>query len=131
MRFIFNFIDINGNIILDPSVGWMDIMREESCGYTQIYSNKKGTNYIDKKGNVLSPEWFPIGYDFCNGFAIVQKRLNGEYVENYLKTDGTLLSDQWFYSAKDFDKDGVADVIKTKRGKLCKIDSEGNIHEYV
>lgn len=127
MRFVFNFIDDKGNILFDQSIGWIDILHNESCGYRLIYSNNKGTNYIDKEGNILSPEWFPIGYDFVNGFAIV----NNGYYENYLKTDGTLLSDQWFYAAKDFDKDGFGDVLKTKDGKWCKIDSEGKIHEDV
>lgn len=130
MRFIFNFIDDKGNILFDQSIGWIDILHNESCGYRLIYSNNKGTNYIDKEGNILSPEWFPIGYDFENGFAIVKKKFNGEYyVENYLKTDGTFLSDQWFYAVKVFDEDGFADVLKTKDGEWCKIDSEGNIHE--
>lgn len=127
MRFIFNFIDDKGNILFDQSIGWVDIVREESCGYRQIYSNEKGTNYIDKKGNLLSPEWFPIGYSFKNGFAIVKRG----YLENYLKTDGTLLFDQWFYAVKDFDENGFGDVLKTKGGIWCKIDSEGKIHEDV
>ena len=103
------------------------MVRSESCGYRLIYSLEKGTNYIDKKGNLLSPEWFPIGYDFENGFAIVKRG----YDMNYLKPDGTLLSDQWFWVVKDFDEDGFADVLKTKNGKWCKIDSEGNVHEHV
>lgn len=110
-KYNYNLIDKNGNLLFDASVGWVDMVYGYHCDRAAIHSDKKGTNYIDKSGNIISERWYTIGYEFVNNYAPVALKDNGTYCWNYLKKDGKILSkDEWFKGVKDFDEDGTAGV---------------------
>ena len=110
-KYKYNLIDKSGNILFDVSVGWVDMVYDYHCDRAAIYSDKKGANYIDKRGNIISKDWYTIGHTFVNNYAAVALKKYTTYYWNYLKKDGKLLStDEWFRSVKDFDEDGTAEV---------------------
>lgn len=68
-------------------------------------------NFIDKKGKLLSEQWFKWAEDFKDGFAVVQR---GDNLCNFIDKNGKILSEQWFKWLGDF-KDGLARVQRSDR----------------
>ena len=71
---LYNFIDKQGNILLDDWFMWVDDFHE---GFARVQRTNDELNFIDTKGNILLDEWFMWVDDFKDGFAEVQ-RSNGE-----------------------------------------------------
>ena len=94
-----------------------------SDGFTRIKNCERKYNFIDKKGKILSEQWFEWAGFSQEGFAKVQ-RTNGEY--NFINKDGKLISDEWFNWAGRF-CEGFAGV-RTTNGEWRKIDKTGKLY---
>ena len=77
-----------------------------SDGFARVKNCERKYNFIDKKGKLLSKQWFDRVDDFKEGFAVVEKTIG---LRNYIDKYGKLLSDEWFNNAHSF-KDGLAKV---------------------
>ena len=93
-----------------------------SDGLARIRNWEKKYNFINKKGKLLSEQWFEWAEDFCNGFAVVK---NEDYVYNLIDKQGKFLSKKWFEKAFDF-KDGFA-VVEKPIGLRNYIDKNGKL----
>ena len=71
---LYNFIDKQGNILLNEWFKWVDIFRD---GFAIVRREDYMNNFINTKGKLLSKQWFVWADYFYNGFAQVQ-RTNGE-----------------------------------------------------
>ena len=91
-----------------------------SDGFAKVQRGDKLWNFIDKKGNYLSKEWFEWVDYFYNGFAKVQR---GDKLYNFIDKKGNYLSDEWFKLVGDF-HEGFAKVKRTN-GEWCNIDKTG------
>lgn len=80
-----------------------------SYGFARIKNCERQYNFIDKKGKILSEQWFEWADDFKEDFAVVK---NEDYVYNFLNKQGKFLSEKWFEKAFDFNE-GFAVVEKT------------------
>ena len=80
-------------------------------------------NFIDRKGNYLSNEWFKDVSFFNENFAIVQRR--SDYLFNFIDKQGNYLSNEWFKWLDNF-YEGFAEVKRTN-GEWCKIDKTGKL----
>ena len=91
-------------------------------GFAKIQRGDGLYNFINKKGNYLSNEWFNYLGDFHEGFASVQR---GDKLYNFIDKQGNYISNEWFNYVFYF-REGFAVV---QRGdKLCNfIDKKGNI----
>lgn len=89
----------------------------------QVYNFKY--NFIDKQGNLLSPDmWFEWAGNFHNGVALVHC-YNG--LSNYINTKGRLLSpNMWFIWVSNFNN-GIALVQRNTDFRCNFIDPRGNI----
>ena len=96
-----------------------------SDGFTRIKNCERKYNFIDKKGKILSEQWFEWAGFSQEGFAKVQ-RTNGEY--NFINKDGKLISDEWFNWAGRF-CEGFAGV-RTTNGEWRKIDKTGKLYRH-
>ena len=91
-------------------------------GFASVQRGDELWNFIDKKGNILSNEWFNDVYSFYEGFARVQ-RANGEW--NFIDKYVNYLSDEWFNYCCSF-TNGLA-AVQRKEDKLWNfIDKNGN-----
>lgn len=105
-----------------------------SDGLTRIKNCERKYNFIDKKGKILSEQWFEWVDDFKDGFAVVK---NEDYVYNFIDKQGKFLSEKWFEKAFDFNE-GFAVVEKTiglrnfigKDGKLLSDEWFNNAHSF-
>jgi len=90
-------------------------------GFARVELNGK-ENFIDKKGKLLSKQWFDKCEYFYDGFASV--RLNGK--ENYIDKKGNLLSKKWFDEAYNFSYGlGIVNL----NGEYNWIDKKGRIYD--
>ena len=64
-----------------------------SDGFARVQRGDKLWNFIDKKGNILSKEWFEWIGDFDDGFALVQRE---DKLYNLIDTKGKIISNEWF-----------------------------------
>ena len=80
-------------------------------------------NLINKQGEILSNEWFMYVYEFCEGFARVQR--STDELWNFIDAKGKILSDEWFIDVGHF-KEGFAKVQRAD-GLQNYIDRQGNI----
>lgn len=93
-----------------------------SDGLARVQRGDGLWNFIDKKGKLLSDEWFEWVDNFKEGFARLQ-RSDGQY--NFIDKDGKILSDEWFNLVDNF-QEGFARVQRSdklwnfidKKGKL-------------
>ena len=92
-------------------------------GFVIIRRGDKLWNFIDKKGNYLSNEWFDDVYNFHEGFAVVQRK---DRLYNFIDKQGNLLSAEWYKKVSSF-YEGFAEVQRTN-GKWAKIDKNGKLH---
>ena len=90
-------------------------------GFAAVRRGDELWNFIDKKGNILSNEWFNDVYSFYEGFARVQ-RANGEW--NFIDKYVNYLSDEWFNYCCSF-YEGFARVQRAN-GEWNFIDKNGN-----
>ena len=90
-------------------------------GFARVELNGR-YNLIDKKGNLLSQQWFNYVSYFENGLARV--KLNHKF--NLICTNGNLLSKQWFDDIYNFDKNGLAQVMLNDKWNF--IDTNGNLN---
>ena len=93
-----------------------------SAGFAILQRGDGLYNYIDKKGNILSDEWFYHVYKFHKGFAVVER---GDGLYNHIDKKGNILSKEWFNDVDDF-HDGFAIVQRSDRF-YNYIDKQGNI----
>ena len=76
---VYNAINGNGNLISDQ---WYTIFDNFVEDFSSVYLRDKGWNYIDKNGELLSPnEWFSYGERFDGGVAKVRIG-DGNYLIN-------------------------------------------------
>ncbi len=89
-------------------------------------NNKYKYNYYDYTNNKeLFNDWYDSVSLFHNGFAVVEREDDGNYLCNFIDKDGKILSEEWFKWV-DYFKDGFARVQRTN-GEMCKIDKTGKI----
>ena len=72
--------------------------KNEKTMQFQLIEKDNKYNFQDKKGNILSKEWFTYAWDFSEGFAMVRR--GGLY--NFIDESGNYISDQWFDGAWAF-----------------------------
>ena len=102
----------DGNYILDDEYHlvnkepYLYIEEADQNGYARVESMDNKWNFIDKKGNLLSEEWFDTVCSFIDGYASVS--LDKRW--NLIDEEGFLLSEQWFDDIYTFDKDGYCKV---------------------
>ena len=92
-------------------------------GFVIIRRGDKLWNFIDKKGNYLSNEWFDDVYNFHEGFAVVQRK---DRLYNFIDKQGNILSAEWYKKVSSF-YEGFAEVQRTN-DELAKIDKTGKLH---
>ena len=105
-----------------------------SDGFARIRNCESKYNFIDKKGKILSEQWFEYADDFKDGFAVVK---NEDYVYNFIDKQGKFLSEKWFEKAFDFNE-GFAVVEKPiglrnfigKDGKILSDEWFNNAHSF-
>lgn len=105
-----------------------------SDGFARIKNCERKYNFIDKKGKILSEQWFEWAEDFKEDFAVVK---NEDYVYNFIDKKGKFLSEQWFEKAFDFNE-GFAVVEKPiglrnfidKKGKILSDEWFNNAHSF-
>lgn len=105
-----------------------------SDGFARVKNCESKYNFIDKKGKLLSDEWFKWAEDFKDGFAVVK---NEDFVYNFIDKKGKFLSEKWFEKAFDFNE-GFAVVEKTiglrnyidKYGKILSDEWFNNAHSF-
>lgn len=107
-----NFINTNGEILSKID---FNMCMHFSEGFAQIFIKDKGWNYINTKGELLSPnEWFTDCYEFCNGAARVHRF---DESINYINTNGEILfPNEKFQGAKDMTANGVVNVFNEGKG---------------
>ena len=89
-------------------------------------SNKYKYNYYNYDNNKeLFNEWYDWVSLFHNGFAVVEREDDGDYLCNFIDKQGKILSEEWFKWV-DYFRDGFAKVQRTN-GEMCKIDKQGKI----
>lgn len=93
-----------------------------SDGLARIERGDGLYNFIDKKGKLLSKEWFEWVDDFFEGFALIQRK---DTLYNLITTNGKILSEEWFEWINIFEY-GYA-VVQRTNGEQCKIDKQGKI----
>ena len=93
-----------------------------SDGFARVQRGDKLYNFIDKKGNILSDEWFYYVSNFHEDFAKV-RRANSDW--NFIDKNGKILSDEWFNEVYSFH----TDFAKVQRGDELYnvIEKQGNI----
>ena len=92
-----------------------------SAGFAILQRGDGLYNYIDKKGNILSDEWFYHVYKFHKGFAVVER---GDGLYNHIDKKGNILSKEWFKWTDNF-RDGFAKVQRSDK-LYNHIDKNGN-----
>ena len=105
------------------------IVNKETYSIVQRISdnNKYKYNYYDYTNDKeLFNEWYDYISLFHNGFAVVEREDDGDYLCNFIDKQGKILSEEWFKWVDYFNKDGYAKVQRTN-GEQCKIDKTGNI----
>lgn len=125
----FNFIDINGDLLLKDR--WLlECSDFESNGYAYI-KDEKGCGIIDKSGNVtyMSSKYSEISY-YGEDFWMVRRTSDG--LENYIDSDGNELLDEWHEQCNPFcngfgivEKNKMKTYVDKNGEFLCK-DNDGN-----
>ena len=93
-----------------------------SDGFTKVQREDRLYNFIDKKVNMLSNEWYKWVDDFHDGLAKVQR---GDDLWNFIDKDGNYLSKEWFEKAYYLDY-GLG-IVQKANGEWCKIDRTGTV----
>ena len=104
------------------------IVNKETYSIVQRISdnNKYKYNYYDYTNDKeLFNEWYDGVSLYHNGFAVVEREDDGDYLTNFIDKHGKILSDEWFKWV-DYFRDGFARVQRTN-GEYCKIDKNGKI----
>ena len=70
-----------------------------SDGFARVQRGDYLMNFIDKKGKILSEQWFDWVDDFQDGLAKVQR---SDELWNLIDKDGKILSKEWFNWVDDF-----------------------------
>ena len=120
--------EINIDEVINTTEWWknnnvLDLLYYQE-NFAKVQRANGNWNLINKKGKLLSEQWFNYVYDFSDGFAIVR---NEDYGYNFIDKKGNILSDKWFEWADNF-YDGLAVVGRTN-GELCKIDKTGKLYK--
>ena len=114
-----NLLDIEtGEILCDE---WFDDIFFTCNGFTKVFKESLGFNFINTDGDIISDEWFYDASNFVNGFARIWRR---SYDSNYINTNGKIISPNlWFDESYDFDNNGFGRVHYNNRYNL--IDGNG------
>ena len=83
----YNFIDKEGNLLLDK---WLDYADDFSEGYASFMINNKW-NFIDKEGNQLLEEWLNYAKRFSEGYAT--GRIGNKNV--VIDTEGNIIAESY------------------------------------
>lgn len=92
-----------------------------SDGFTKVQRDDELVNFIDKKGNILSDEWFKWVDNFSEGIAIV---LRQDMLYTFIDKKGNYLSHEWFKDAYPF-YEGFA-IVQREDRLYNFIDKQGN-----
>ena len=109
------FVDINGNVVIEPQFEMAGSFINGSCGvyldgrsfridkegnecedttqtYPQRYEDGDKLGYIDENGEITILDGVTREFEFCNGYAIVEKSPEDIYFinENYERVTGNL-----------------------------------------
>lgn len=119
--------EINIDEIIETAEWWknnnvLDLLYYQE-NFAKVQRANGNWNLINKKGKLLSEQWFNYVYDFSEGFAIVRNKNHGY---NFIDKQGKILSNEWFKSIDYFNKDGLAKVQRTN-DEWNFIDTKGKI----
>lgn len=117
-EFGYNFLDKDGNLLLDIWVDEIDFDREEIY---RVWLNNKN-NFVNFKGELISEQWFDSAGQFYQGKAHVN--LNGKC--NYIDKNGVFLSKEW-YDDIDLYGDETKGGVVLNNNKINFIDSNFNL----
>ena len=118
--------EINIDEIIETAEWWknnnvLDLLYYQE-NFAKVQRANGNWNLINKKGKLLSEQWFNYVYDFSEGFAIVR---NEDYGYNFIDKKGNILLNKWFIDVGHF-KDGFAKVQRAD-GLQNFIDKQGKI----
>ena len=118
--------EINIDEIIETAEWWknnnvLDLLYYQE-NFAKVQRANGNWNLINKKGKLLSEQWFNYVYDFSEGFAIVR---NEDYGYNFIDKKGNILSDKWF-EWLDYFKGEFAKVQRTD-GLQNFIDKDGKL----
>lgn len=103
-----NHIDTNGNFLFEhKQFVWIGNFVN---GIANVCLNGGTKNYIDKKGNILFPQFSNLTntFEFSCGWGLIQRDFK-EY--NYINADGNLLLSEWANNAWDFENNKARIII--------------------
>ena len=118
--------EINIDEIIETAEWWknnnvLDLLYYQE-NFAKVQRANGNWNLINKKGKLLSEQWFNYVYDFSEGFAIVR---NEDYGYNFIDKKGNILSDKWFewldYFKGEFAKVQRADGLQNFIDKDAKL----------
>ena len=106
-----------------------------SEGLARLKNCESKYNFIDKKGKILSEQWFEWVDDFKDGFARLHR---SDKLYNFINKQGKLLSDEWFYWVDIFNN-GLAVVQRRndlrnfigKKGKILSDEWFNDAHSFI
>ena len=120
---LWNFIDINGNLLCD---NWYDMVCQFKEGIAIVRERYK-ENFINTEGKILFEQWYDSVSYFYEGFSRVE--LNDKY--NFINKRGEILSPNLWFDWADLFNGGYAEVFldyKTSEEYLY-IDYKGKLHK--
>ena len=97
-----------------------------SDGFARVKRSDGLWNFIDKKGNYLSDEWFNWADNFYDGLARVQRKEDKQY--NFIGKQGKFLSNEWFIDAYYLDY-GLG-IVQKANGEWYNIDKTGTLIKF-
>ena len=114
--FKYNLRDIDTNSILSPI--WFDecksLLLPNDTFYAQVRIYDKGYNFVNDKGEIMSPYWSLYPLYFNDDIARIE--INGKGF-NYINTKGELLSpNMWFDDAYELECQKIARVFINNKG---------------
>ncbi len=83
---------------MEQNLGVNQVQKTE--GLLQVRRENGLWNYLKSDSTFLCETWYKEVWNFCNGFAKVQRKEDGKY--NFIRLDGTLISKDWYDEAYDF-----------------------------
>ena len=118
--------EINIDEIIETAEWWknnnvLDLLYYQE-NFAKVQRANGNWNLINKKGKLLSEQWFNYVYDFSEGFAIVR---NKYHVYNFIDKHGKLLLNEWFIFVGNF-KEGFA-IVQRTNGEYNFIDKNGKL----
>lgn len=117
----YNFINKNGNLILNYSVDLADRFNDT---FALIHDNNKGYNFIDVTGKIMFEEWLEFGQSFRNKFALVKIKNKGY---NFIDMGGTLVYDNMWFTNYSYCNALAAYRVRTNKSNWLLRDDNNNL----